>query len=655
MGAILLLSGVSLDTVPPPAQVGSVPIEAVPSTDGWATQSMEIDATVIGVSWSDKPPARVWVRASDDGHTWGGWVQLVTELEDHGPDSGTAEAAAASRASDPVWVGDARFVQYRGTGPLPKGLRAEYVEATGRNLSLMERLGLFVQRISWGKTAPASAQPLQPVMVGRAEWGGDACVGPNPHETHYANRVEMLFVHHTEGSGANSYSPEEAMALVYAICSYHVDVRGWSDIGYNFLIDRYGTVYEGRAGGADLPVLGAHTGGFNSYSTGVAFMGDHRTVAPTSAAQEAFESLAAWKLDVHHVDPSGVTTVESFGSTKWDKGVLVQFPTIAGHRDASATTCPGDLAYSLLGAFRSDVAGRGGPKIYGSWPDSDPIEGSPDTGYLPATFTPTFTEPMSWTLTINDLEGAILAQTSGNGDQGSFAWDGGQDGAPLPVGDYRVEVVATPLSGAPPPRPAFFQFQLGSFIPPFSDDEGSIHEPDINTIATTGITQGCGYQLYCPHQTVTRWQMALFLTRLWAVLGYETFDVADQGFTDIAALPLDVQAAINQLAQLGITTGTSPTTFDPEGEVTRWQMALFLTRLWALSPYLLPAGSDQGFVDIAHLSPDVQIAINQLAQLAITTGTSPDTYEPAGVVTREQMASFLVRILAGLGWIEEDP
>ena len=147
--------------------------------------------------------------------------------------------------------------------------------------------------------------------------------------------------------------------------------------------------------------------------------------------------------------------------------------------------------------------------------------------------------------------------------------------------------------------------------------------------------------------------MALFLTRTWAALGYDLPDGADQGFVDIAERPAAEQVAINQLAQLRITTGTSPTTYNPEGTVTRLQMALFLVRLWSLGPYDLPSGFGPGFTDIVTLPADVQTAINQLAELGITKGTTPTSYNPGGIVTREQMASFLVRTIRALGWTPE--
>lgn len=175
----------------------------------------------------------------------------------------------------------------------------------------------------------------------------------------------------------------------------------------------------------------------------------------------------------------------------------------------------------------------------------------------------------------------------------------------------------------------------------FTDvDPTSAHKPDIDCLKFFDITSGTTPTTYDPKGAVNRWQMALFMMR---TNGFEQLSGSDRGFVDILGLSADSQKAINQIAQLGITTGTSPTTYDPNGTVSRWQMALFLTRLVTAEGVILPNGSGQGFTDISGLSAAYQTAINQLAQLGITSGTSATTYGPDGLVTREQMASFLVR------------
>jgi hypothetical protein len=173
----------------------------------------------------------------------------------------------------------------------------------------------------------------------------------------------------------------------------------------------------------------------------------------------------------------------------------------------------------------------------------------------------------------------------------------------------------------------------------------SVHREDVNCLASIGVTTGTSPTTYEPKLGVTRWQMALFLVRTAEVLGVQLGDGSDQGFADLAGLSPEAVTAINRLRQLGVTTGTSPTTFDPNSTVNRWQMAHFLTRLHTVVGFELPVGSDHGFTDLSGLQPETVIAINQLADLAITAGTSATTYSPKADVIREQMASFLARLI----------
>lgn len=180
----------------------------------------------------------------------------------------------------------------------------------------------------------------------------------------------------------------------------------------------------------------------------------------------------------------------------------------------------------------------------------------------------------------------------------------------------------------------------------FSDvSTANPHYNDINCIAALEITTGTGPGTYSPAASVTRWQMAIFLVRTATTLGVPVPPPANQGFVDLGGLTAEAVAAINQVKQLGISAGTSATTYDPNSSVTRWQMALFLTRLYAVTGQTLPPSGEFGFTDLGGLSPETIMAVNQLAALGITTGTSPTTYSPVNPVPREQMGSFLARLI----------
>ena len=168
--------------------------------------------------------------------------------------------------------------------------------------------------------------------------------------------MQLGFVHHTVN--ANDYGPEESAAIVLGIAKYHRDHNGWNDIGYNFLVDQYGQIFEGRAGGIDLPIVGAQAQGFNSVSTGVACIGTYMTVAQTEAGMDALARIVGWKLSLHGIPVAGAVTVTSAGgeSNKFPSGTPVTFQRISGHRDGNATSCPGDVLYTQLPDLRARAA-----------------------------------------------------------------------------------------------------------------------------------------------------------------------------------------------------------------------------------------------------------------------------------------------------------
>ncbi|WP_444544804.1 FG-GAP-like repeat-containing protein [Streptomyces anandii] len=212
--------------------------------------------------------------------------------------------------------------------------------------------------------SPSASKPVappstvtRPPVISRAQWGADESKVDDAAS--YIDRIQAVFVHHSAGS--NSYSCAESASLVRGIMAYHIDVNGWNDLGYNFLVDKCGQIFEGRAGGIDLPVLGAHTYGFNSYSTGIAVLGDFQGDAskgipaarPTRATLESVARIAAWKLGQYGGDPAGTVTLTAMEDTGvWKKGQQATLSTVSGHRDAFATECPGTNLYGNLGEIR---------------------------------------------------------------------------------------------------------------------------------------------------------------------------------------------------------------------------------------------------------------------------------------------------------------
>ncbi|MEV5613512.1 FG-GAP-like repeat-containing protein [Streptomyces sp. NPDC052225] len=211
--------------------------------------------------------------------------------------------------------------------------------------------------------APASTV-AKPPMIMRSEWKPDTSKAVNYSPPEYIDKIQAAFVHHTVDT--NNYSCSQSAAIVRADYLYHVTPRpaehydGWKDIGYNFLVDKCGQIFEGREGGVDEPVLGAHTYGFNSYSTGIAILGNYVDNKPSRAALESVARVAAYKLGQYGVSPTGsVTLVAKADTGKYTNGQSATLKTIAGHLDAFATECPGTQVEDRLGTIRTYAAGAG--------------------------------------------------------------------------------------------------------------------------------------------------------------------------------------------------------------------------------------------------------------------------------------------------------
>jgi hypothetical protein len=170
--------------------------------------------------------------------------------------------------------------------------------------------------------------------------------------------VKLAFVHHTENP--DGYSTAEVPAMLRSIFAFHRYTHGWNDIGYNFVIDRFGRIFEARAGGIDEPVIGAQAGGYNAYSTGIAILGTYSSQTISQAARASLEHLLAWKLSLHGAPAEGHVTVRVTPGgavySRYPANTPVSLPRVAGHRDGDATDCPGNALYGELQVLRYRVA-----------------------------------------------------------------------------------------------------------------------------------------------------------------------------------------------------------------------------------------------------------------------------------------------------------
>ncbi|MFD3740028.1 N-acetylmuramoyl-L-alanine amidase [Streptomyces sp. NPDC058629] len=205
--------------------------------------------------------------------------------------------------------------------------------------------------------APPSTAP-QPTIVSRVAWKADESL--NSESPDYLEKVKAVFVHHT--AQTNSYSCADSAAIMRGLHTYHVKSNGWKDLGYNFVVDKCGTIFEGRKGGVDRAVMGAHTYGFNRDTTGIAVIGMHTDTTAASAATTAVARVAAWKLGQYQGNPAGTVQLTAgaaggnFFGAKFAAGVAYPFQQISGHRDGFNTQCPGGSLYGQLPTIRSQAA-----------------------------------------------------------------------------------------------------------------------------------------------------------------------------------------------------------------------------------------------------------------------------------------------------------
>ncbi|MBF4161848.1 FG-GAP-like repeat-containing protein [Nocardioides acrostichi] len=312
----------------------------------------------VGVTWEhgeDLPEDALGLQArTRTGGTWSSWTALDYD-PDHAPDPDTREGRHARPGTEPLFVGHVDEVQVRveapagatGTRALPDDLRMAVVDPGHATSETTERPAIDTATLDGtSDTATAAAADTdarpgvtpKPQIFSRAQWGADESMRDKP-SLHYGE-VHAGFVHHTVN--ANDYTRAEVPGIIRSIYAYHVRSKGWSDIGYNFLVDRFGRIWEGRYGGVDRPVVGAHTLGYNDDAFAMSAIGNYEIARPSQAIISAYGALFAWKLSLHGVDAAS-TRQRVAGRT---------FQAINGHRDAGQTACPGRYLYARLPDIR---------------------------------------------------------------------------------------------------------------------------------------------------------------------------------------------------------------------------------------------------------------------------------------------------------------
>ena len=419
-----------------------LPVATDPQADATLlTDPLEVDRFLVaGFTWAGGPDlpegVRIYLRVRENG-TWSPWY--LNEAADAGRDdrttsgtgefvTGGADAIQASVVGGSLPVGlklalvpsrpqgervlDADELKTTEAAPTPvvedavaqpQAGRSRALESpaelTGQSVSAVTTRLITPASFSTAETAarPASTVPAAlpvatsanglPVPVTtRAEWGANASY--MSWDPDYASAGHVV-VHHT--AGTNNYSAGQSASIVRGIYYYHAVTLDWGDIGYNFLIDKYGTVFEGRSGSVAAPAgrmsVGAHARGVNTGTMGLSMMGDYSSISPSDAQLSSVGKMAGWFLKRAGImDANGWAGLHVWTTERYQAGSTISMPRILAHRDVGYTSCPGDVGYSRLGTIRTiaqqQISGSGGWKAEsGSWYYLRP-DGAKATGWV---------------------------------------------------------------------------------------------------------------------------------------------------------------------------------------------------------------------------------------------------------------------------------
>jgi len=392
----LLLTALAALALAPVARAGDVAMQARevplgPRALQAATPPMHFN--MLGVHWAGSGSVEYRTH-----RLHGAWREWRSVDDDARPDVGSLERNRTWRDGNLDWAGASDDVQFRTRGEVRR-LRAYYLWSRVTTAPL--------RRLSFAGT---------PRIVTRSLWQADEKI--KRAKPRYAPAIKAAVVHHT--AGTNSYSAAQAAAIVRGIEIYHVKGNGWDDIGYNFLVDRFGTVYEGRWGGLERNVVGAHAEGFNVGTVGVAMIGNYSSATPPAAQQDAIVNLIAWRLDVAHVDPLSTVAFTSTGNPRYRSGRVVTLRAVSGHRDTGPSECPGNRAYALIPGLTSRVAATALPKLY------SPVVSGALGGSI--RFQGRLSTALPWTVTVTTAAGKVLARGRGSSATVDWTWSSARAG-----------------------------------------------------------------------------------------------------------------------------------------------------------------------------------------------------------------------------------
>jgi hypothetical protein len=309
------------------------------------------DGQLFGFVWSGSPTAKLEVR-SEGASGWSPWLEVETD------DMPDPREETVRPGIGPIWAGDDT-----------KTFEVRVLEGTLDEFR-MDSLHMAVSGGNGGIDSAGGALNI-PHIISRQEWGALPWGSQNPGcgSGPSTAPLHMAVIHHT--AHTNSYSAAQAFGMVRAIQSFEMSSRGFCDLAYNFIVDRYGQIFEGRTDSVFESVIGGHARGSNTGSVGIALLGQYQPGASppaatvTDAQYASLRDLLAWKLAWHGVDPlatvdhtSTCTSTDGYQGCRFPEGTFYTTPAIVGHRDVTLTACPGDFVMSRLDNLRADVAAR---------------------------------------------------------------------------------------------------------------------------------------------------------------------------------------------------------------------------------------------------------------------------------------------------------
>ena len=350
-------------------------------------------AQLLGVTWTSGE-ARVQVRWRIAAG-WSAWEAVEQDVE----------PGERVRGTEPLWP--------------PRGASAVELQVGGAPAALaLVRVNDGPAPRSWGTASASAAErhPLLGLVNRRADWGADESKRSGSPD--YASTVEAVVVHHTAGS--NDYTQADVPRRIRADYAYHVDARGWSDLGYNLVVDRFGGIWVGRAGGLGRATIGAHAAGFNTATLGVSLLGDMTRERPTDEAVRAFSRVTAYAAATWRFDPRSAVTLTSRGGPRYAAGTRVTLPRVFGHTDVGRTACPGALMDRL------DDIRTGAVALLGPAPRITDVQvtGAPVRAPEPVVITGTLNRSAPWTVALRDGDGTVVARSAGESASPRLEWNG---------------------------------------------------------------------------------------------------------------------------------------------------------------------------------------------------------------------------------------